>query len=152
MGNNRNNPLNIKGNDPWLGRTGHDDRGHITFATEEYGIRANWRCLQKMLLNGHDTIDKLCAEWAPSNDTQGSIAGNPKNNPRDYANFIAKKVHFAPDWSLPALTPSVDLWLNIFSAMDEYENGADRKCDMSSIIRGYADWLQDFIEKKEKQK
>jgi hypothetical protein len=149
--NTRNNPLNIKWANPdnpaalWKGSSGYDDRGHAIFADPAMGIRAAMRSLQSKWLNGKRTIRAIIADWAPSDDTVGSLAGTAPNDPDSYAGFVAGHSGLLVDDPLPNPAANSLPWTAIIHAMARYELGED--CPDAVIYRGIRAWHDDFIGK-----
>lgn len=147
-----NNPLNIKGDDDWVGRIGTDSRGHVIFDTEEHGIRAAARTMDNKWKAGQKTLRELIGGtkdrgyengWAPRSDTQGSVPGNPQNDPDLYADTIALRVGIDADRRLPNPRNNPAIWANIIAEMSYYENG--KYTDYVVILRGVIDWWDFFV-------
>ena len=147
------NFLNIKNDqfNPWddvNGPSRTDSRGHAIFADPAYGIRAAMRSLQKKWLNGKRTIAELCADWAPSDDTLGSIPGGQQfNDPEEYASFVSMGCGIDTNEPIPNPIEHPKIWLNLLEglrAAAHYETGED--CPWSIILHGFAYWWADFVE------
>lgn len=152
--NKRNNPGNIKGKDSWKGKTGADERGHIIFDTPENGFRALLRTLESKWLAGKRTLVEIFAGkdedgdgkpdggWAPADDTQGSIEGNPANEPQSYAQTVGGWLGVSPTAQLPSPATDPDLWFRIARAISRYENG--ESWPRGASWRGAALWWEGF--------
>lgn len=126
------NYLNIKNNpkNPWQGFVGTDDRGHTIFRAPEWGLRAAIILLRNYwFAYSLRTAYEIVSRWAPASDTIGSRAGAKQNDPRAYADFIAKRLRVGANDNLQLFNP--DKTLNnlsnlrgLISAMAEYENYA----------------------------
>ncbi len=93
------NYLNVKNNpqNPWQGSAGADARGHTIFRAPEWGLRAAIMTLRTYWFSyGLRTVSAILARWAPSNDTLGSRAGMPPNNPAEYTSFVCKRMRVGP--------------------------------------------------------
>lgn len=145
--NKNNNPLNIKAaGDAWKGMLGTDARGHAIFQYPAFGIRAAARTLQAKQDNGKRTLRQICRDWAPATDTIGSLAGRPSNTPDACADYLARRLLFAPDEPLPQFEEDVELLVRLTRHMARWELGED--CPMSAIMQGIGMWLADFVEHK----
>lgn len=72
--------------------TKHGDGLDTIFENELFGFRAATILIAAYQLDhGCDTIQRIIARWAPSDDTIGSIPGAPPNDPSAYADFIAEQ-------------------------------------------------------------
>lgn len=132
-----NNYLNVKNtkNNPWNdadGRpSGTDPRGHAVFNSPAYGIRAGILQLRAYFLDHsppRQTISDIISEWAPADDTEGSIAGNRPNDPSAYAAFVGRKMGVHVDHRLELFNPdrtihNVGQLRSLFYAMAANEIG-----------------------------
>jgi hypothetical protein len=96
-----NNYLNVKNkkSDPWKDADGKpsrtDPNGHAAFSIPAWGVRAGILQLRAYFLKHspkRQTINDIISEWAPADDTEGSIEGTPQNDPSAYAKFVAKRM------------------------------------------------------------
>lgn len=93
-----NNYLNLKnGASAWLDANGKssgtDSRGHAVFKDPAYGVRAGILQLKAYFLKHKlQTIAKILARWAPADDTVGSLPGAPANSPKEYSEFVSKRM------------------------------------------------------------
>ena len=143
--NKENNPLNIKNNpaNRWAGSLGENAVGTAIFSSPSMGVRAAMRCLQKKYLAGKTTLLAIISDWAPADDTQGSLPGRPANDPADYARYVGDRIGFSIDEKLP--DPSdVLAWARIVKAMSHYEMGVD--CPWSEVLIGVGLWAHEFLE------
>jgi hypothetical protein len=143
--NRNNNPLNIKQDprDPWKGSHGTDARGHAVFDSPMYGVRAAMMSLDAKWRNGKRSLYRICADWAPVDDTIGSIAGNPPNDPSEYACFCADYLgDVAPDESLRNPREEPAQWCRVMRAMARYDMGED--CPWDVIFDGVALWANEM--------
>lgn len=141
---------NARGN-PWQGSEGSDDRGHARFVHPSFGCRAVIRTLASKYLNGKQSIKKIIEDWAPASDTQGSIPGNPPNNPVAYADAVAKWLDRRPEQDLYLFKPdgaveSLDMLIELARCIEQYEAGY-RWVDMSAWHAGLSMYYRDFVEK-----
>jgi hypothetical protein len=123
------------------------------FGNDADGIRAMVRTLAAKAANGKTSIGQICADWAPSSDTIGSIKGNAPNSPQEYARFIGRSVMCEPSFSLELFGAGgtilkLDLLIGLIRAMDRYENGEGSTLKMSDILKGIAMYLEDFVENR----
>lgn len=160
--NERNNPLNIKGDpkDPWRGSTGIDDKGHFVFADPADGIRAAVRSIQQKYNNGKHTVRAIIRDWAPVSDTIGSEEGAPANDPDGYAKTVAIWMRIDPDEDLglfaiggPDVTDTwfPGIWIGklvaLVAAMSIFENGHKAPLlPMHKVYSGLAKFQADFID------
>ena len=102
-----NSPLNReKKSGGWAKQCGEDRAGHAIF--QVHVNRANgqvspyaWsiRATVKLLWNyksksGRENLYEILSSYAPSNDTLGSIEGQPHNSPVEYVRFVSKAIDF----------------------------------------------------------
>lgn len=142
--NGANNPLNVKqGATPWKGSTGANGVGTAIFPDPVLGVRAAMRTLHSKWLRGKINLAEIIADWAPADDTQGSLPGHPPNDPARYAAYVAGRVGYSSTEALP--NPSTDplTWAHIIRVMAHYEMGED--CHWPVILRGVAMWYEDFV-------
>jgi hypothetical protein len=66
-----------------------DKRGHAYFNTQDFGVRAAVKTILAKYRNNKKTLADIIADWAPSDDTQGSEPNRPANDPVDYASTVA---------------------------------------------------------------
>jgi len=131
------NPLNIKQpseGQHWQGAELTNDAGTEIFASEIWAIRAAFISLTRKWHNNKTTIQAIVNDWAPADDTQGSIAGNPPNDPVDYANYVAKAVGCSPLQALSSPEDTPHLWAVIIRAMSIFETS--EPCDWDIIFGG----------------
>lgn len=163
----KNNPLNVKNDpdDPWAGSIGTDPAGHAQFSMVSFGVRAALRTMYRkmhnpdarkdtlrLLIGGHPNDDPPYSQgWASADDTIGSIAGNPPNDPDDYAMFVALHAGIGTDEKLHLFTQpgaliedQISLTLRIFRAMSQYENGTAYRDKLSDLLLGTARYQLDF--------
>ena len=122
------NYLNVKGSG-WKGQTGSDSRGHAIFKTPEWGIRAGIVLLRTYWFTHNlRSIAAILSRWAPASDTVGSLPNAPKNSPKEYSGFVAKRMGISATESLRLFNK--DRTLNdakqlksLFEAMAAYEIG-----------------------------
>lgn len=125
----RNNYLNVKGKG-WRGQVGNDSRGHAIFPKPEWGIRAGIVLLRTYWFTHNlRTIAQILSRWAPVTDTIGSLPGAPKNSPREYSEFVSKRMGgISPNEKLKLFHPDRSLCdvrqlKALFEAMAAYEIG-----------------------------
>lgn len=88
IGQKLNNPINLKGKDNWVGKTGVDSFGHVIFDTLENGIRAALRNL-------------TTHQQRNPNQTLRGYMRTFKTKPGDHqAEYIAKAIGISPDTKL----------------------------------------------------
>lgn len=127
-----------------------DKRGHAIFLRVEDGIRAAFCTLSKKSRNGKNTLRAICADWAPKNDTVGSIPGGKQNDPIAYAQYVS-------DWLQVGIDSPLDLFekngrinnlddaVTLFYGMSSYES-PKWAIPQSAVLRGIADYLSDKVE------
>lgn len=142
-----NNPGNIKGEDKWVGLVGKDKRGHLQFDTLAHGCRALARTFQQKYRNGKTTLLAICESWADAGDTQGSIPGNPLNNPHDYALYVGQRVGLGVTQAIPQPEKNVWTLYNILMAMAAFECGEE--CPQGGMLQGIGLWLERWVEGKQ---
>jgi len=148
---NRNkNPLNVKQvpDGGWKGSVGADDRGHAVFEDPAYGIRAAMRCFQRKFINGKRTIRAIVFDWAPVDDTQGSVLNKLMNDPEGYSDFVAARAHMGKEAYLPDPVRDPATWTWLLRAMAQYEMG--ESCPWGVILAGVGLWFKDFGEEGER--
>lgn len=122
------NYLNVKGRG-WKGQVGSDSRGHAIFETPEYGIRAGILNLRTYFLKHKlRTVAEILSRWAPATDTVGSIPGAPPNSPKEYTNFVTKRMDVGPNQKLDLFhsdgrIANLQQLQNLFLSMSVYETG-----------------------------
>ena len=122
------NLLNVKDGEDWMYMTGSDSRGHAVFPTYAKGLRAGIINLRSYWVRHRlRTISGILSRWAPSSDTIGSLAGAPKNSPRDYSIFVAQRTGVGYNSTLSVFddhgkVADADQLFTLVSAMVEYEN------------------------------
>jgi hypothetical protein len=96
-----NNPGNIKAsNEPWIGQRAIDSRGFVVFDTYEHGRRAllisltNAATGKSSVYSPTDSIYEFFGKYAPASDS---------NQPRVYAQYVAKEIGINPDASISQL-------------------------------------------------
>lgn len=135
------NPMNIKpGRDRWQGLKGVDKRGHGIFESDRWSYRAGVRTLAQKSANGKRTIRAIVQDWAPVNDTVGSIPGAPKNDPGKYARTVASWMGCGVDQPLEifdgARIVNKPRLMMLIDSIVRYENGAACRPDMAEIAAG----------------
>lgn len=95
------NYLNVKNkpDDPWNDAegkpSGTDAHGHAVFSSAAFGVRAGLLQLRAYFLKHtpkRQTINDIISEWAPADDTEGSLEGGRPNQPGPYAEFVARQM------------------------------------------------------------
>jgi len=128
------NYLNVKnGTDPWMDAGGKrsktDAKGHAVFSDPTHGIRAGMLLLRAYFLKHRlRTVLAILSRWAPPDDTIGSVAGNPHNDPTEYAVFVARRMGVRYDRPLELFRPdgsidNIGQLRALFTAMAAYEIG-----------------------------
>lgn len=145
--NKANNPLNIKAEPgkTWNGATGVDEHGTVIFADPTDGIRAAARTFCAKWYHGKTTLEQIISEWAPADDTIGSIPGNPPNSPTEYIQFVQGRSSMVPDQEIGNPTMFPAQLFRILKAMARFEMGEE--CPSNVLFIGIGKWLRDFIEK-----
>lgn len=122
------NYLNLKGTG-WKGQIGSDSRGHAIFSKPEWGIRAGIVLLRTYWFkHGLRSIAAILSRWAPASDTIGSLPGAPPNSPKEYSQFVSKRVEIGPTTKLQLFKDdrtlnNVNQLRALFEAMAAYEIG-----------------------------
>ncbi len=137
------NPLNVKApSQPyWKGQVARDCRGHAVFDDVAFGTRAAIITLRTYWITHNlRTVAKIISRWAPSTDTIGSIAGAARNDPGDYARYVARKAKIQPTTALALFSESgsiedVAMLYELISAMAKYENHTGYSLDYSDFER-----------------
>lgn len=126
------NLMNVKnGSDPWKYGIGTDSRGHVIFPSYAKGLRAAIIDLRsKFVRRGLKTLMDIMKRYAPDDDTVGSIAGNPQNDPAAYARFVAQRAGVTATEKLTIFREDGSIWnrrqlKTVVEAMVRYENGFD---------------------------
>lgn len=122
------NPMNLRlTKDKWVGLSKDAfDPEFFVFSDMKYGYRAAFITLYRYIQkHGCDTIEKICARWAP--------AGDGNNNPESYARQVELMVHWPKDY--PVLWKSMGLMCSIAHAMTYVECG--KSPQMRDVIQGY---------------
>lgn len=135
---------------PWLGSTGTDEFGHAIFSEREHNgviyrpeawscraaIKNLWAYRRKRDAN---SLSEIFSIYAGSEDTIGSRPGGPRNNPDEYARFVAAKAGVTVgarlnlfDTSGKVIAPA--LLTGILDAMTRWENGKTFP-DVADVIR-----------------
>lgn len=146
------NPLNVRqpDDDTWDGSVSTEPiNNEAIFCHEIFGFRAACKDLAAyQLKHGCDSVLKIIQRWAECGDTQGSIAGNPANDPIAYAAFIEKKTGIITSRPLALfdgegkVTSSGNL-ISIMAAMVEWEQGAGIVYPVEFIKSGIALYAHD---------
>ena len=138
--NSNNNPGYVKKppGDTWKGTTGYDARGHVTFENAGWGWRALLRTLSAKCNSGKCTIRAIMEDYAPANDTEGSIPGGKPNDPLTYAIAIGQWCGIDPYADLYEVTDDRHAnLLKLACAISLYENGHHApEAHLSDIIHG----------------
>ena len=143
---NRNkNPLNVKqvSGSGWKGSVGADARGHAVFEDPAYGIRAAMRCFHSKYRNGKRTIKAIVFDWAPADDTEGSLPGGKPNDPEAYLRFVDVCVAWGKLDVLPDPVEDPVPWMWLLRAMAQYEMG--EPCPWVEVVVGMVYWFKDFV-------
>lgn len=114
-----NNPGNIRiDSSQWQGMVPlnqNTDGAFHQFVDMAHGMRAHMKVLQAyQQKHGLDTIRKIVRRWAPY--------GDGKNNPDNYANFVAKEVGISPDAPINIIA-NTEVLAKVAHAMAIQENG-----------------------------
>lgn len=123
-----NNPLNIektKGGNPWLGEiVPSADSRFAQFRSMAYGYRAAFKLLNNYQKNyGLDTIRRMIARWAPSNE----------NHTDNYVKAVSERSGVPADGRIT--TTNRDVMVPIVAAMSYVENGVEAR--MSDVEAGW---------------
>lgn len=150
LGQTARNPLCIKGFDQWKGMIGIDARGHAIFLTIENGIRAAVRTLAQKARDGKTSIAAICGDWAPIDDTIGSIPGAPANSPTEYANYVSTVLEVRTETPLGIFGANgtiqdYERLVMLIVAMAQFEN-SHWSPRVSEILGGIAQYQADFVE------
>jgi hypothetical protein len=109
-----NNPGNLKmGASVWNGELAESQNTDGTFEqfdTFEHGVRAMIKLVKNHINNGHNTIAKLIAKYAPSSE-------NPTST---YVNAVAKGIGIDKN---ALLTPNKETLKKLVQSMGKFENG-----------------------------
>jgi len=72
---------------------GNDSRGHAIFKAPEWGVRAGIVLLRTYWFTHNlRTIAAILSRYAPASDTIGSLPNAPKNSPKEYSGFVARRM------------------------------------------------------------
>lgn len=150
LGQQSKNPMCLKAFDQWKGMIGVDARGHAIFLTMQNGIRAAVRVLAQKARNGKNSIVAICADWAPADDTIGSIPGAPANDPDEYAHYVAMVMEASTDAPLGIFGANGTILdymrlVTLIIAMSQFEN-SHWSPKVSEILGGIAEYQADFVE------
>jgi hypothetical protein len=110
-----NNPLNLKRGIKWKGLDCiQDDPVFCQFCTASDGFRAAFICL-RTYYNKHDckTIRQIIQRWAPPTE----------NSTEKYIDFVCAETGWGANQTLPPLSSSNRIWINIVLAMAKVECG-----------------------------
>lgn len=123
-----NNPLNIektKGGNPWQGEiVPSADSRFAQFKSMAYGYRAAFKLLDNYQRNyGIDTISRMIARWAPSNE----------NHTDNYVKVVFERSGVPENSRIT--TRNRDVMVPIVAAMSFVENGVEAK--MSDVEAGW---------------
>lgn len=115
-----NNPLNIektKGGNPWQGEiVPSADSRFAQFKSMAYGYRAAFKLLDNYQRNyGIDTISRMIARWAPSNE----------NHTDNYVKVVSERSGVPANSRIT--TRNRDVMVPIVAAMSFVENGVEAK-------------------------
>lgn len=122
--------LAVCAKDPWMGSANPlaDERGHANFRDVAYSLRAALIILLRKWNAGKRTLRDIITSWAPPDDPRGSIPGNTRNNPDEYARYVAERMHLqcGIDSPLCLFTEAGDVdrldhVVKMVMAMDHYE-------------------------------
>lgn len=111
-----NNPGNLRPGSPWQGSLGSDGGpggGYLRFDTAANGLRALAKLLRNYEKNGHNTIRKAIARWAPASDNNDTAA---------YIAAVSRSVGVAPDVPLQLASNPARLAAMV-AAIVRHENG-----------------------------
>ena len=154
------NPFNVKQPNRASGWLGTDlarqpTQKHAVFLHPVFSVRAACRQLANYERNkGADTLIKKLAIWAPSDDTLGSLPGQPQNNPHEAAEFIAQRIRlntgqpFAADlvfrlFKADGRVASARFLVPLLAALAEHETFAGYELCPSIIRSGIAMYERD---------
>lgn len=123
-----NNPLNIektKGGNPWQGEiVPSADSRFAQFKSMAYGYRAAFKLLDNYQRNyGIDTISRMIARWAPSNE----------NHTDNYVKVVSERSGVPANSRIT--TRNRDVMVPIVAAMSFVENGVEAK--ISDVEAGW---------------
>lgn len=152
------NPVCIKNNpaNRWKGSTGEDAQGHARFMQACYCVRAWLITVWKKEANGTNTIRSLMRQYAPKDDTQGSLPGREPNDPDGYAEFVAKRAGIGPDDPFDIFEDAtgrihvmaISILLAIYRAIERMESGGTVFEPTSELLLGAALFYTDIVEKQ----
>ena len=145
------NPGNVKQspNNPWYGSVGADGHGHTIFEETVYGCRALVKTLQAKYLNDKISLSSIIADYAPADDTQGSIPGGEPNDPMEYAVTVSKWTGYDIYQDLRLFSKdgkvgSYDRLLAICRGIERFEAGKLWVLE-EDWLEGIALYLKDFV-------
>ena len=109
-----NNPGNIRlGSEPWKGKIKPNTDGSFEqFSDMTYGIRALLILLRNYISKGYNTIEKIIARYAPSNENDTIMY------------IISVEKHTGFDKNMP-LVFTLDDMLPLIKAICRHENGGE---------------------------
>ena len=153
-----NNPVCIKGDprDPWRGSDGLDERGHAKFVASRWCVRAWLKTLLEKERNRKVTLRRLIRDYAPADDTVGSIPGAAPNRPDYYAEAVGQWIGRDPDaeWDIfddrtgAIHSEAVPLLVAIWRAIERMESGGTVCTPMSELLAGAGEFYADYVEKR----
>ena len=142
------NPLNVKQvPEIWDGSIPpyQDKDGHAVFCDPLYSVRAAVRTLSNYARDGRDTLQKIFEEYAPVDDPAA------KNDPNNYANFVAGRITWAVDQPLGIFDANgvIDKiaegrLIRLIDAMMEQEIYAGYGVPLETITSGIALYRRDY--------
>jgi len=144
------NPGCVKqGLDPWKGSQTADASGHAVFDDPVYGFRALYRTLAQKYMAGKRDLLAIMRDYAPADDTQGSIAGRPANDPGSYAQYLSRVTGHAIGEDLLLVDAagdprSMDLMIALARGIEHYEAGREW-ATQAQRVGGLALYMQDFV-------
>lgn len=109
-----NNPGNIEhmSGVKWLGQTGQDSDGYLTFKSAAYGIRAAMVLVRDYhYMHGCNSIGAVISRWAPG----------PDNPTQDYIDYVSRRCDVSPWQTVDFCSIAVPM----AQAMCTFENGTD---------------------------
>lgn len=110
-----NNPGNIKkSSNAWVGKLASTDAEFEQFRTYVYGVRAMIKLVSNYINNGHNSLQKIVARWAPE------AAGNRTSSYINYVSFPPGYQYLNPVSVLRADKATLK---RLVLPMADYENG-----------------------------
>jgi hypothetical protein len=150
-----NNLFGIKNPLPkrWLGSENENPQGTALFISPEYSARAYFINAEHQLLATPKNLLQFISDYAPADDSIGSLPGNPPNDPAEYAHYVLLHSHIPASWltatvalgglpvsyTLPLPSEDPAMWLSIALAASYYETGKPPSATV--IVLGLYDFL-----------